>query len=76
MVFPNPASEGFTFEADRPVRTLRVFDGLGRQHLSAGALDAGQRLRFGEQLEAGSYLLRIEYTDQTGRTVKVVKVGR
>lgn len=75
-VFPNPTTGAFTFVADRPVRGLRLFDGLGRPHLTTGALDAGQRLSFGERLDAGSYLLRIEYADQTGRTVKVVKVGR
>ncbi len=75
-VFPNPTPDAFTFVADRPVRSLRVLDPLGREHLRAGALDAGQRLRFGERLEAGSYALRIEYTDQTGRTVKLMKTGR
>jgi chitinase len=75
-VFPNPTDGAFTFEADRPVRALRLFDVLGRSHFQHGALAPGQRLTFGERLDAGSYLLRIDYADQTGRTVKVVKVGR
>jgi len=75
-VFPNPTTGAFTFVADRSVRALRLFDALGRSHLQHGPLAPNQRLTFGEALEAGTYLLRIEYTDQTGRTVKVVKVGR
>ncbi|MCY7351475.1 MAG: Ig-like domain-containing protein, partial [Cytophagaceae bacterium] len=75
-VFPNPTPEGFTFVADHPVRSLRVLDLLGREHVSAGVLEMGQRVNFGERLEAGSYTLRIEYTDQTRRTVKLMKTGR
>lgn len=75
-VFPNPTAEGFTFLTDRAVQTLTLIDELGRQQMNLHVPRRSQPIRFGEQLPAGVYLLRIQYNDGGQRVMKLLKAGR
>jgi hypothetical protein len=75
LVFPNPTPDRFTFVADRDIKAMRVVDQTGREQLQLGAAKAGQKVTFGEQLSAGTYLLHIQYEAQHQRAVKLLKAG-
>lgn len=74
-VFPNPTADRFLFVADRDVQSMSVVDQQGRERLHVGAARAGQTVSFGEQLTAGTYLLRIQYETKHRRVVKLLKTG-
>lgn len=59
-LYPNPVRELLTIQSERPIRSLTVFDLLGRPLLSHAAgtsiLDVGR-------LPAGGYLLQLHFAD-------------
>lgn len=73
LVYPSVSSYGFTIQADKNILQAEVIDQGGRQYQRIGRQQAGQRTRFGQQLAAGMYLVRIAYEDKTMRVVNVVK---
>ncbi|RAJ94575.1 hypothetical protein LX87_04462 [Larkinella arboricola] len=64
------------FIADGDIRTLSVTEPLGRRQQQLGTLGSGKQIRFGSQLPAGSYWLRIQYKNKTHRAIKRLKAGR
>lgn len=72
-VFPNPSSDGFTFEAEADIQTMRMVDLLGRERLTLGTVRQGQFLRFGQLLPSAYYLLHIQYKTGAQRTIKLMK---
>ncbi|GAB3703771.1 hypothetical protein GCM10027592_34260 [Spirosoma flavus] len=76
LVFPNPATDAFSFVADRDIQSMNVVDELGRNRLKLSAAKAGQTIRFGEQLPAGSYLFHIQYETKERRAIRLLKAGK
>jgi hypothetical protein len=72
-VYPNPSSGSFTFVADGDLQQLRVFDLAGREHLHIGPARREQPIRFGTDLPAGQYVLRLVYGSGESRSVKLIK---
>ncbi len=75
LVFPNPTDDQFTFVVEETIQAMSVADQSGRERLWLGSARAGQTVRFGEQLPAGTYLLHIRYDGRKQRTVKLLKAG-
>lgn len=73
-VYPNPATNNFTFVADGDIQTFRVTDMPGRERFTLSAIRRGQRVVFGQQLPGGLYMLTIEYSTGERRTVKLLKL--
>lgn len=76
QVFPNPASDAFTFVAGDDDVTLRLVDLLGRERLTVGFVRRGQTVRFGQFLPDAQYLLHVYPKSGERRTVKLVKSAR
>ncbi|GAB3991615.1 hypothetical protein GCM10028807_22050 [Spirosoma daeguense] len=76
LVFPNPTTDAFSFEVERDVQSINVVDEMGRNRLKLGTAKAGQTIRFGEQLPAGSYLFHIQYDNKEHRSIRLLKSGK
>ena len=74
-VYPNPATDSFTFAAEGDIQRIRLTDMLGRERLNLPFIRRGQTVLFGQQLPGGQYMLTIEYTTGERRTVKLWKLG-
>ncbi len=74
-VYPNPATDSFTFAADGDIQTFVVTDMLGRERLNMPAIRRGQTIVFGQHLPGGLYMLTIAYATGERRTVKLWKLG-
>lgn len=72
-VYPNPASDEFTFTAEADISAIRLIDLLGRERLMLDPVRQGRTIRFGNDLPDGLYLVYIEYKTGTKRVVKVLK---
>ncbi|OIN60026.1 cellulase family glycosylhydrolase [Arsenicibacter rosenii] len=76
VAYPNPTADRFTFVADQDIYALRVLDMLGVERSVPGSVQKGEKVIFGDNLNAGHYLLDIQYTAGGRRTIKLVKAGR
>ena len=73
-VYPNPATDSFSFIADADIQRFRLTDLIGRERLTLSGIRRGQTVVFGQQLPGGLYMLAIEYTTGERRTVKLIKL--
>jgi hypothetical protein len=76
IVYPIPTYDEFTFKANDDIRSIRIVDLLGRDHLQFKDIRRGQSFPFGGQLPAGQYLLHVQYTDETHRVEKLLKASQ
>ena len=76
VAYPNPTTDRFTFVADGDIYALRVLDMLGVERSVLGSAQKGEKVLFGDNLNAGHYLLDIQYTAGGRRTIKLLKAGR
>ncbi len=73
VVYPNPTSGPFRFDAGQDVKALRVVDLRGTEQFSHGPVTAGQSVLFGEAFPAGHYLLYIQLSPGNQQTIKLIK---
>lgn len=76
VAYPNPSAGSFTFVADGDLQQIRVLDLTGREYLQWGAVRRDQPVQFGDQLPAGQYVLRLQYTSGDARSIKLIKTSR
>ncbi|MBD3580875.1 T9SS type A sorting domain-containing protein [Flavobacterium selenitireducens] len=67
-VYPNPSSGKFNVATDRPIRTITVFDAIGREITSG----KGAEISLGN-VPNGIYYLKIESETGASQTIKVLK---
>ncbi len=76
-IFPNPTGNVFNVKVKAPKQesiSIRVLDVNGKTAFMSKGMP-GQVFHFGEQLNAGTYLVEVRQGEEV-KTVKAVKVGR
>jgi hypothetical protein len=70
VVYPNPVQNTLIFEAEDPIKSIRVYDFTGRQHIAV--YSPAQSYVDVSQLGAGSYVVHFE-TDNATVIKKIIK---
>jgi hypothetical protein len=70
IVYPNPFNEQFKLESEQLIKTIHIFDLKGKIILSKMIDDYSKEIAL--QLNAGMYVLQIQYNDESIETQKLV----
>ena len=70
IVYPNPFNEQFNLESEQLIKTIHIFDLKGKIILSKMIDDYSKEIAL--QLNAGMYVLQIQYNDESIETQKLV----
>jgi hypothetical protein len=69
-IYPNPFNEQFTIESEQLIKTIHIFDLKGNEIMSCKIDDYTKEIAL--QLNAGMYVLQIQYNDESIETQKLV----
>lgn len=70
IVYPNPFNEQFKLESEQLIKTIYIFDLKGNEIMSCMIDDNTKEIAL--QLNAGMYVLQIQYNDESIETQKLV----
>ena len=70
IVYPNPFNEQFKLESDQLIKTIHIFDLKGKIIMSSTIDDYSKEIAL--QLNAGMYVLQIQYNDESIEIQKLV----